>query len=129
MTNDKKAKPIWADISLWEAHWKPEHIDTLRNLGKAADVSSMSFRGMSRSFEEVATVLEKERLELMKEIPLPKCPVCGSDMRLVEPKESDRWEHFFGCSRYRDGCRGSRNVEFLRANNKYEAETEDVVAL
>lgn len=38
----------------------------------------------------------------------PKCPVCGSTMRLIKPQEGQRWKSFWGCRNYRlTGCRGT----------------------
>jgi transcription elongation factor Elf1 len=38
----------------------------------------------------------------------PTCPECGSAMHLIKPKPGQRWETFWGCSKYQStGCRGS----------------------
>lgn len=46
-----------------------------------------------------------------KESSSPKCPKCGSMMRLIKPKKGDKWKMFWGCSRYGStGCKGSADV-------------------
>jgi ssDNA-binding Zn-finger/Zn-ribbon topoisomerase 1 len=41
----------------------------------------------------------------------PKCPQCGADMRLIKPKSGERWQAFWGCTKYRQtGCRGSKKA-------------------
>lgn len=38
----------------------------------------------------------------------PTCPVCGSLMKLIQPKPGDKWKPFWGCSKYNvTGCKGS----------------------
>lgn len=42
----------------------------------------------------------------------PLCPKCGSPMKLVRPKPTDRWKAFWGCSLYRvTGCKGSAKYD------------------
>jgi len=44
---------------------------------------------------------------------VPKCPKCGANMILKEPKPNDRWKAFYGCSKYKEtGCKGSRDLNF-----------------
>jgi len=113
-----KAIPIWLDLSEWSDDFTESMSIKTGNLGAVTTI-----RASARE------TMKDEILELMKEIPIPLCPVCGSDMRLVEPGEGKAWEPFFGCTRYTDGCRGSRNIEHQGATNKYAASTEDVVTL
>ena len=77
------------------------------------------------------TTKEAEAVEARNKIPLPTCPVCGSEMQLVEPETGVTWGTFFGCTRYTDGCRGTRNIigSWVKKPLVLEAETEDVVAL
>ena len=42
--------------------------------------------------------------------PKPYCPECGAQMELKRPPPGAEWKTFWGCSRYRDGCRGKRNI-------------------
>jgi DNA topoisomerase-3 len=40
----------------------------------------------------------------------PKCPTCGSDMRLIKPKPSAKRKDpdpFYGCTKFKEGCKGS----------------------
>lgn len=40
---------------------------------------------------------------------IPKCPKCGADMILREPRQGEKWEKGYGCSEYRKdktGCDG-----------------------
>ena len=43
--------------------------------------------------------------------PRPYCRDCGGQMYLRIPKPSDYWPIFWGCSQYKDGCNGSRNID------------------
>jgi len=44
---------------------------------------------------------------------IPKCPKCGADMILIEPKSNDEWKAFYGCSKFKEtGCKGSRDSHF-----------------
>lgn len=48
----------------------------------------------------------REKLETTKSI--PRCPKCGSAMRVVEPSSGDKWKAFWGCTLYGStGCRGT----------------------
>jgi len=120
--------PIVADVSGLTDSVK-NLATALSNIGKAATASSMAFRGANMSLQEVAEIMDKERLEEIRKIPMPFCPVCGSIMRLVEPGEGKRWEPFFGCTRFPQGCRGRRNILAMGVPNKeaYEVDTDDVV--
>lgn len=41
----------------------------------------------------------------------PSCPKCGAAMKLVKPRQSDKWKPFWGCSNYPiTGCKGSVRV-------------------
>ncbi len=52
----------------------------------------------------------KERIERTKSA--PPCPKCGSPMRLIRPRPTDRWKAFWGCTQYSvTGCRGSAEQE------------------
>jgi hypothetical protein len=42
--------------------------------------------------------------------PRPHCPECGAVMVLHRPKPGDTWDPFWGCSKFRQGCRGTRNI-------------------
>ncbi len=39
------------------------------------------------------------------------CPLCGAPTVLREPGKASTWKAFFGCCRFRDGCKGT-----LKAN-------------
>jgi len=43
--------------------------------------------------------------------PRPYCRDCGGQMYLRLPKPKDYWQPFWGCSQYKDGCNGSRNID------------------
>lgn len=43
--------------------------------------------------------------------PVPDCPDCDSPMVLRRPKPGQDWDPFWGCSQYRNGCRGTRNID------------------
>lgn len=48
----------------------------------------------------------KEKVEKTEAAPL--CPKCGSPMRVVRPRSTDKWKAFWGCSQYPiTGCKGS----------------------
>lgn len=52
--------------------------------------------------------------EFGKEIqtqPRPWCGSCGGQMVLRIPKPDQTWQAFWGCSDFRDGCNGSRNID------------------
>ena len=36
----------------------------------------------------------------------PACPCCGSPTVLREPKKGQNWTAFFGCIRFKEGCKG-----------------------
>lgn len=41
----------------------------------------------------------------------PRCPKCGSTMRLIRPQKGNHWKAFWGCSKYRTtGCNGAKEV-------------------
>ena len=42
--------------------------------------------------------------------PEPWCPVCGAKMVLKRPRPGQDWKPFWGCSEYKYGCRGTRNI-------------------
>jgi ribosomal protein L37AE/L43A len=42
----------------------------------------------------------------------PVCPKCGSPMRLINPRPGNRWNSFWGCTKYKvTGCKGSAKYE------------------
>lgn len=48
----------------------------------------------------------KEKVETTKSA--PSCPKCGSPMKVVLPRPTDKWKAFWGCTQYSvSGCRGS----------------------
>ncbi len=48
----------------------------------------------------------KERVEMTKSA--PSCPKCGSSMKVVRPRPTDKWKAFWGCTQYSvTGCKGS----------------------
>ena len=48
----------------------------------------------------------KKRVETTKSAPC--CPRCGSPMRVVRPRPMDKWNAFWGCTKYPiTGCKGS----------------------
>jgi len=56
----------------------------------------------------------KEKIETSKSAPL--CPKCGSPMKLVRPRPSDKWKTFWGCTQYSvTGCKGS--AKYVATNN------------
>jgi len=55
---------------------------------------------------------------------LPICPICGSKMRLIEPKDTDDWDEFYGCTEYPD-CTGSRNISPLTGEIETDEEATD----
>lgn len=41
----------------------------------------------------------------------PKCPKCGSSMRLIKARKGQCWKTFWGCTKYRiTGCKGSMDA-------------------
>lgn len=55
--------------------------------------------------------MAKKRTISSKHSTNPKCPLCGSAMRFIEPKDGQRWKEFWGCNRFRTtGCKGSRRA-------------------
>ena len=59
----------------------------------------------------------KSNSEIQNHTKVPKCPKCGADMVLKEPKPNDKWKAFYGCSKYKKiGCKGSRDLN-LRDNS------------
>jgi ssDNA-binding Zn-finger/Zn-ribbon topoisomerase 1 len=42
--------------------------------------------------------------------PAPWCPDCGAKMVLKRPGKYQDWEPFWGCSEYKYGCRGTRQI-------------------
>jgi len=42
--------------------------------------------------------------------PKPYCPDCGAQMELKEPPRGQTWKPFWGCSEYKYGCRGKRQI-------------------
>ena len=139
---DKKKPLVGIDISKYSAIDMPKFEKWIqseqvglafKHLGEAAEDASVTMDGVRVTFEEAAKIMEQERIEEIKKIPLPACPVCGSTMRLVEPGEGKTWTEFFGCTRYTDGCRGSRNIMSMGVpsgfDEEYEAEMDDTVML
>lgn len=48
----------------------------------------------------------REKVETFKAAPI--CAKCGSPMRLIHPRPSDKWKPFWGCTQYSvTGCKGS----------------------
>jgi hypothetical protein len=48
----------------------------------------------------------KEKIETTKSA--PSCPKCGSPMKVLRPRPTDRWKAFWGCTQYSvTGCKGS----------------------
>jgi ssDNA-binding Zn-finger/Zn-ribbon topoisomerase 1 len=63
-------------------------------------------------------LLRKDNLKLKKNrktirtrnYVIPKCPKCGSPMRLVKPRRGNKWKAFWGCTKYRTtGCTGAED--------------------
>lgn len=47
----------------------------------------------------------------IKTYPIPVCPDCGAQMELKRPKSHQDWKPFWGCSQFKFGCRGTRNID------------------
>lgn len=48
----------------------------------------------------------KKTIESIKSAPI--CPKCGSPMKLLRPRPTDKWKPFWGCTQYSvTGCKGS----------------------
>lgn len=55
----------------------------------------------------------KEKVETSRSAPF--CPKCGSAMKLVRPRPTDKWKTFWGCTQYSvNGCKGS--VKYVAKN-------------
>ncbi|MDI6853639.1 MAG: HNH endonuclease signature motif containing protein [Deltaproteobacteria bacterium] len=67
-----------------------------------SDSTFRLFKGVkSKSRKKTSTIASKKSSA-------PKCPKCGSDMRLIKPKPGQHWRAFWGCTKYRiSGCSGS----------------------
>lgn len=53
----------------------------------------------------------KDKIETTKSA--PSCPNCGSPMKLVRPRPTDKWKAFWGCTQYSvTGCKGSAKYVF-----------------
>jgi len=59
--------------------------------------------------------------------PVPYCPDCGAQMELKRPGPHAAWEPFWGCSQYRAGCRGTRNIGADGLPESDELEAEELV--
>ncbi len=42
-----------------------------------------------------------------EEVTGPKCPKCGGGMKLIKPKEGQKWSAFWGCLKGKDHCSGT----------------------
>jgi hypothetical protein len=52
----------------------------------------------------------KEKIQVTKSA--PTCPKCGSPMKVVRPRSTDRWKAFWGCTQYPvTGCKGSAGYD------------------
>lgn len=48
----------------------------------------------------------KDKVEINKSAPI--CPICGSPMKVIRPRPTDKWKPFWGCTQYSvTGCKGS----------------------
>lgn len=84
----------------WKARW-----DMLSDRKNSAFISMKSSIGASGG-------KKKKRIKTIKSAPeeIPKCPKCGSAMRLIKPRPGQKWKTFWGCTKYNStGCRGSIN--------------------
>jgi len=64
------------------------------------------------------------QIQSLKEI--HKCPKCGADMILKEPKPNDTWKAFYGCSKYKKtGCKGSRDLNFRDNSPKVDSQQKN----
>ena len=85
----------------WKARW-----DMLSDRKISAFKSMKSRAGVSGG-------TKKKKVKTIKSTPeeTPKCPKCGSAMRLIKPRPGQRWNKFWGCTKYNStGCRGSINI-------------------
>ncbi len=60
--------------------------------------------------ENIQNIQTKSKI---KDNSVSNCPKCEAKMLLKEPKISDNWKAFWGCSKYNDtGCKGSRDLDY-----------------
>ncbi len=53
----------------------------------------------------------KSKIKKSKTHRIPKCPKCGSTMKLIRPNKEQHWNAFWGCTKFRTtGCKGTREV-------------------
>ncbi len=80
----------------WKARW-----DMLQ------ERSSLTWGTWSSS---AASIKRRKHLEAVKQkSKLLACPICGSPMKVVRPRSTDKWSSFWGCTKYPvTGCRGSK---------------------
>lgn len=79
----------------WKARW-----DTL------AERKSATWGTWSGHTVAAKRKQHKEKVETTKSA--PSCPKCGSPMKVVQPRPTDKWKAFWGCTQYRvSGCKGS----------------------
>jgi len=72
--------------------------------------------------------LEGQMTHGIQTYPIPYCPECGAQMVLRKPKPHQDWDPFWGCSRYKDGCRGTRNIgEDGLPEDDFDDPTSDVL--
>lgn len=83
----------------WTARW--EMLDARQDGARVSWTRAAARKGQGRSSKPAA----RPRVS-------PKCPECGAGMRMVKPRQGQRWKAFWGCTRYKaGGCRGSLRVE------------------
>jgi len=83
----------------WKARWDmlSKRTDSTFSL-----LSIASKKGKAKPANTIKSINENEK---------PICPSCGSPMRLINPRQGQKWSKFWGCSKYQTtGCKGSKKV-------------------
>jgi ssDNA-binding Zn-finger/Zn-ribbon topoisomerase 1 len=92
---------VTKNIGIWKARW-----DML------SDRKISAFKSMKSSIG-IPSATKKKKIKTIKSTPeeIPMCPKCGSAMRLIKPRPGQRWNKFWGCTKYNSkGCQGSINI-------------------
>jgi len=83
------------NIGRWKARWDM--------LSERKEATWGLWKGPSASIKRKRY---QDRIQISKAA--PQCPLCGSPMRLIRPRQTDTWKAFWGCAQYPiNGCRGS----------------------
>ncbi|MGQ1889052.1 hypothetical protein ACT29H_01270 [Thermophagus sp. OGC60D27] len=117
-TSDFFSSNIDCLTSTYKAIYKQLHnIDLLGDLPKEEKVKS-SEQFLQKNILNQSVKVEEQEKDTLTEGTIREnhnCPICGKEMVLRKHSKGD----FYGCSDYKNGCKGKRDLDFNELDDKF----------